>query len=982
MSDKANKGGKGKGKGTATQEKANSAPVESKQEKPVEKKPAEKKEDVAPENRQDEGNASTPTSARKTAGGNNQGSADQKKENRVQQVREDPGGGVVKAVLSGDTIVVINLSKNQAGPPTERIISLSNISAPSLGRRKSDTDMSRDKPFAWDSREFLRKKLIGKPVTFVVEAKATNKAYGAVFLDKENVAKSVVENGWATVRRPARSEGPVFEALKEMIEAEDAARQAGKGIFDKSKEGTVRPVPHEPNPTELFSKLKGQPQTAIVEQVKNGNTLRLTLLPSFTEITLIISGVDCPSSNPSNPDAFGREAKFFTEHHLLNREVSVILEGADKWNFYGTVSYANRYISEELLRQGLGKYVDWSGMRTAFHDRLKAAEHEAKEKKLRIWTSYVPPKPLSRQEEKKVAKPGREITGNVVEVANSCCITIQDPNGVDHKIYLSSIKAPRDTEGASKQQTLLTQQVTWEGKEYLRKKLIGNRVRCVLDYTKEGPPKNQGKGKGKEREKEKEKEKVEERNYCSVYLDKNNVAVELVEQGYAEPSEHRGGEQRSRDYEHIIFAESRAKKLFKGIYAKPESATAAHIVEINEQKLAKQKFPALQRHGKMRGVIEYEFSPSRFKIYVPKENCQIVLSLGGVQNPTRDDPIFKPALNFVKTKIHQHDVDFDVQAQDTRGSGFIGNVWVNKQSLSSLLLEEGYAKIYRGADRDTEMVIAESIAKKKKRGVWKDYDEAEEETQKRKAEQEREQKKPKQEFVDVIVTEIVDGTTIWVQVVGPDAEQLEELMKQLAVDDTPGEYTPKEKEVVKAQFTADDTWYRAKVMKVQDNNEFKVQYVDYGNSEVIPASRIRKLAPELNKLPHQATEAVLAFLKTNPIEDDFGREAVEFLRELVWGKTMMANIERKERLADGTHRLHLSLGDRESQVLVNAALLRAGLARVDRVRGEQYREMLEKLREEESKARQSHLGIWEYGDPGSDDEDEDRRGGKPKGKRT
>jgi staphylococcal nuclease domain-containing protein 1 len=975
MSDKGNKGAKGKGKGTPSQDKKpNSPPVESKQEKPVEKKAAEKKEDVAPENRQQEGNASTPTSARKTAGGNNEGSAEQKKESRVQQVRLS-GSGVVKAVLSGDTIVVINLAKNQlAGPPTDKIISLSNISAPSLARKKSEKGdkTSGDKPFAWDSREFLRKKLIGKPVTYVIEAKATNKEYGAVFLDSENVAYSVVKNGWATVRRPARSEGPVYEALKDMIQAEDEARQAGKGIFDKSKDGFVRPTTQEPNPTELFAKLKGQPQTAIVEQVKNGNTLRLTLLPSFTEITLIISGVDCPSSNPNHPDPFGREAKFFTEHHLLNREVSVILEGADKWNFYGTVSYANRYISEELLRQGLGKYVDWSGMRTAFHDRLKAAEHEAKEKKLRIWASYVPPKPLSRQEEKKVAKPGREVTGIVIEVANSCCITIQDPSGVDHKIYLSSVRGPRDPENPSREQTLLTQQVTWEGKEYLRKKLIGNRVRCVLDYTKEGPPKSQGKDKGKE--------KAEERNYCSVYLDKNNIAVELVEQGFVEPSEHRGGEQRSRDYEHIIFAESRAKKLAKGIHAKPESASAAHIVEISEAKQAKQKFPALQRHGKMRGVIEYEFSPSRFKVYVPKENCQIVLSLGGVQTPTRDDECFKPALHFVKTKIHQHDVDFEVQAQDTRGSGFIGNVWVNKQSLSSLLLEEGFAKIYRGADRDTEMVIAESIAKKKKRGLWKDYDEAAEENQRKQQQQEREQKKPKQEFVDVIVTEIVDGTTIWVQIVGPDAEQLEELMKQLAADDTPGEYAPKEKEIVKAQFTADDTWYRAKVLKVLDNNEYQVQYVDYGNSEVIPASRIRKLPAELNKLPHQATEAVLAFLKTNSIEDEFGREAVEFLRELVWGKTMMANVERKERLADGTHRLHLSLGDRESQVLVNAALLRAGLARVDQIRGEQYKEMLEKLREEESKARQSHLGIWEYGDP-FDEDDEERRG-KPKGKRT
>jgi hypothetical protein len=40
------------------------------------------------------------------------------------QIVKDSGAGVVKSVLSGDTIVVINLTKNQAGPPTEKIISL------------------------------------------------------------------------------------------------------------------------------------------------------------------------------------------------------------------------------------------------------------------------------------------------------------------------------------------------------------------------------------------------------------------------------------------------------------------------------------------------------------------------------------------------------------------------------------------------------------------------------------------------------------------------------------------------------------------------------------------------------------------------------------------------------------------------------------------------------------------------------------------
>jgi len=221
-----------------------------------------------------------------------------------------------------------------------------------------------------------------------------------------------------------------------------------------------------------------------------------------------------------------------------------------------------------------------------------------------------------------------------------------------------------------------------------------------------------------------------------------------------------------------------------------------------------------------------------------------------------------------------------------------------------------------------------------------------------------------------VVTEIIDGSKFYVQIVGPDAEKLEELMKELSKDN--GEaYKPHNDEFVKAQFTADDAWYRGKVMKILGDDEYKIFYVDYGNSEIISSKRIRKLPEEFKQLPPQAVESILAYLKTPPIEDETGKEAAEFLKELVWGKTMMANVEKRE-----NNIFYLSLGDRESQVHVNAALLRAGLAKVERVRGEQYKEMMEKLKEEENKARSGHFGIWEYGDPGSDEDEEDKRKGK------
>jgi tudor domain-containing protein 2 len=99
---------------------------------------------------------------------------------------------------------------------------------------------------------------------------------------------------------------------------------------------------------------------------------------------------------------------------------------------------------------------------------------------------------------------------------------------------------------------------------------------------------------------------------------------------------------------------------------------------------------------------------------------------------------------------------------------------------------------------------------------------------KKKRREEMEARKPKQELADVIVTEIIDANHFYVQIVGAEAEQLEELMKELSIAELGEAYTPKKGELVRAQFSADDRWYRAKVLDVLPDGA-RVLYVDYGN---------------------------------------------------------------------------------------------------------------------------------------------------------
>ena len=54
-------------------------------------------------------------------------------------------------------------------------------------------------------------------------------------------------------------------------------------------------------------------------------------------------------------------------------------------------------------------------------------------------------------------------------------------------------------------------------------------------------------------------------------------------------------------------------------------------------------------------------------------------------------------------------------------------------------------------------------------------------------------------------------------------------MKGLAQKELGEPYEPRVTELVRAQFTSDDTWYRAKVTGKTADGQYQVSYIDYGN---------------------------------------------------------------------------------------------------------------------------------------------------------
>ncbi|KFP51031.1 Tudor domain-containing protein 1, partial [Cathartes aura] len=95
-----------------------------------------------------------------------------------------------------------------------------------------------------------------------------------------------------------------------------------------------------------------------------------------------------------------------------------------------------------------------------------------------------------------------------------------------------------------------------------------------------------------------------------------------------------------------------------------------------------------------------------------------------------------------------------------------------------------------------------------------------------------------------------------------------------------------------AQFTEDNLWYRAAVIAYVSEDTVLVGYIDYGNFEVLPLTRLRPMVPRLMDLPAQAIRCTLAGVKS-PL-GAWTSKAVSFMNQLVTDKVFTVKVVDKE----------------------------------------------------------------------------------------
>ncbi|KAL5475713.1 hypothetical protein EMCRGX_G025560 [Ephydatia muelleri] len=295
--------------------------------------------------------------------------------------------GIVKQVLSGDTVVIRGQPKG--GPPPEKTLGLTNITAAKLGRRANPSNNvteTKDEPFAWEAREFLRKLLVGQDVQFAVEYKVdSGREYGTVWVslpgsaEPQNVSELLVSEGLVQVRQ---GNARPSEEYQKLVQLEAQAKASNKGRWKKDADQMVlrEVIWNVENLRNLVDRNQGKEVDAIVEYVRDGCTLKVVLIPSFQHITVALSGIKCPmfkrEGGKEVAEPFADLAKFFTESRLLQREVKILMEGhSNNQSVLGTITHPVANIAELLLREGLARCVDWSmGVVTSGKEKLRAAE--------------------------------------------------------------------------------------------------------------------------------------------------------------------------------------------------------------------------------------------------------------------------------------------------------------------------------------------------------------------------------------------------------------------------------------------------------------------------------------------------------------------------------------------------------------------------------------------------------------------------------
>lgn len=946
------------------------------------------------------------------------------------QKAQASGMGVVKSVESGDQLIVMGGCKPGEMPPLKKI-TISGINTPRLGRGSDGVD----EPFAFAAKEHLRKLCIGRTIFFSVNYVHSNgREYADVFVGKHrtNLAHEMVRNGLAKVM--TNKDGSVHAEKRELYDIMERAQSLGVGMWAKGvdPEDYVRKVEYVSDKAafEFYAKNKGKPLDGVIEYVRDGSTLRVEVVDPkgslrHQSIMVHLAGVQAPdipapykvqleqynkrkAANPNlkqgppkrhAPAPFSKESRQYTEARLLNRSCKLMLQAIDAYgNLFGTVlvpisATTNKLgnIATRLLEKGLSKLVRWSGRATPDLATFSALEGKARAGKVGLWANAKP-------EDAEIALPG-DFMGKVTFINGGDSLTVNDGK-VDHKLTLASVRAPRQYRGRK------SEDYAFEAREYMRRKLVGKRVKVFYEYARPAPA---------------DARDQSTRFFVTIVSANKNVGSELLSAGYGSVIRHRRDENRSRFYDELLASEKKAEAAKKAMHSDKKPAPRV-VIDLSyrprkkkgaEKKTddadgkdgevivsqAKGYLTSLQGQRSIRGVVEHVFSSTRYKIFLPSENLMITFLLSGCRIPSADDDkegkFAAQALSYARDNTLQHDVTLRVEAM--AGDQFVGLLYVNKKCVNSELLRMGVVDMFRySAEKSSGyqgMLSARDEAKSAKRNFWHDWEQKQ--AARRAAREAKDAAAAAEQAaidaktvkvkeggkLNVIVTEVIDAANFFVTLAGDsnaevvanamaefttkrsdDAADSDDAAAKDAFYDENGNFIPERNDIVAGQYE-DGSWHRVQIDGGNVSKGWKVQFVDFGNYDELSADKVLPLPASLKKIKPLARRCVLSCCMAPPRKSEHFVPAGEKFTDYTFEQKLVGKVDAIDR--DG--RIHLTLTHAEpvdgfEASSINSAILRDGLCRLSARPTRGTYDLQKKLEKDEEYAKREHNAIWEYGD--------------------
>ena len=888
--------------------------------------------------------------------------------------------GLVKGVLSGDTIIISGKLPKGGGLPDEFLLTLTGIIAPKIG----NSSKLEEEPFSFESREFLRKLIIGKVVLYKIDYIHNERKFGHIKYENKNINAEILKHGLAKLSFLPKTHENLLktELWALLLEAEKEGKEKKQGIYEENTENKrhIRYLYNLSDSEEDIKKVeetinKNKEIDAIIEYVFNCAFVSVYIPQWNCFAKVYLRFVSIPSNN-KDPNLY-KKGKAYCERISLSKDVKLkIFDFDENKNLICDIIVVdkNQNLAELILKEGYSKSFTGGNKNTKIYNlsdinMIRAAEAEAKSKRLGVWKDIIiSENKFTRKEDEEDLSDAKCLMAN-----SGDSLTVLNKKDNEIRIFLSNLKAPSLAKFGTDEQN---KPWAFQSREFIRKKLVGQKCKCILDYIHTVNIDN-----SKLKESQGDKTTKRTMKFYTVYYqnEKNEsecINIELIKNGLANLTNYKIEEGNpSQEFDSMLKAEQEAKKNKLGLFSTKVPPLCTYSDLISAGKTKKKEFiNFLVGLKNLNCVVDFCFSANKFKLRIDQKQVMIPFGLIGVKSFANDknnsslfQKYFKISHQFVVNTILQRDGICDIIQADKNGNYF-GNFIFKGKNFGTLLIEKGLA-VYNERISDigknkyiNEMREAENRAKNEKLGLWEDEG----------------------------LAKLLKGDNF---IENPSKKQFEEISKDIKIRITdqidlhkfycnflPNKILGKIEEVLSyydegikkieslslpikigtlcaAKFPDDNKYYRGLVKSHdKEKKQFEIEFIDYGNIETVNLNDLIKLDGEISSFPPQALFCEMAYLKYSKTTmrkavnkyTDF----VDFDNELN-AKLCYAYYKNTEK----KYGLIVFKEGKDIKNTYHADLLKLGYAKLDR--NKELPEYMKVFDSFEKEAEYKELGVWD-----------------------